>query len=190
MTTCLRPIFPGQTNAILAVIFHQKQHETNGKQYLNQCTHNKTTTTTLAAILTNDFLSMRAYVFAVRLARAHGTRKIYMVGVWKVFNCFGGFTWSSVNKNLWMRNCKRVLFSLSLYIYMCNNWQIKRNGKTFRCCCCRHENGTWKNTHEIRKSKGTKHAFTMMKNEQEAHDFFSSAFQIAKWHVKKHLVAY
>lgn len=116
MTTCLRPIFPGQTNAILAVIFHQKQHETNGKQYLNQCTHNKTTTTTLAAILTNDFLSMRAYVFAVRLARAHGTRKIYMVGVWKVFNCFGGFTWSSVNKNLWMRNCKRVLFSLSLYI--------------------------------------------------------------------------
>lgn len=85
----------------------------------------------------------------------------------------------------------RLILSLSLY--MCNNWQIKRNGKTFRCCCCRHENGTWsakKNTHEIRKSKGTKHAFTMMKNEQEAHDFFSSAFQIAKWHVKKHLVAY
>lgn len=84
----------------------------------------------------------------------------------------------------------RLILSLSIYI-CATIGKLRETGKLFVVVVVdtKTEREVQKNTHEIRKSKGT-HAFTMMKNEQEAHDFFSSAFQIAKWHVKKHLVAY
>lgn len=134
------------------VIFHQAhttivarpseiERKTNENNTFTHSTKQTKQQPTLAAILTNDSLS-------------HACLHFYTDMPWNLYGCtrksielFGGFTYRiCANKNL----CKSTT-------HVCNNWQIKRNGKSFFSFV----------KHESRKYsyRGRNMRFRMMKNE-------------------------
>lgn len=160
------------------VIFHQAHKncgatewdrmENERKQYVH--TFNKTNKTTTDSRCYFDKWLLKPCVLAFLYGYAMKFIRLYTKKYWIV--------WWVYSSNM----CEQEFVQSTTHV--CNNWQIKRNGKSF-FSFLKHE------SRNIYIEEGTcVFEWWRMNIQQEAHDFFCCFVWIAKWHVKEHFVEY